>query len=164
MQVYTSCVWTKKVKPFSRLCFSCMQLSPQGSARDCLAWSNMWIVAVCMSGRTQVTCVHHTNEKQHFWKYIWKKKRCLQVTHESDFNGKLWQSHTFHYFPLNSAVVTVQWANEKRDSVSYPGLISGGFGKGFVKLVFPTSQYVSSIPLPCNKKNNSDLCSRSFSK
>lgn len=31
---------------------------------------------------------------------------------------------------------------------SYPGLISGGFGKGFVKLVFPTSQYVSSIPLP----------------
>lgn len=74
MQVYTSCVWTKKVKPFSRLCFSCMQLSPQGSARDCLAWSNMWIVAVCMSGRTQVTCVHHTNEKQHFWKYIWKKK------------------------------------------------------------------------------------------
>lgn len=37
---------------------------------------------------------------------------------------------------------------------SYPGLISGGFGKGFVKFVFPTSQYVSSIPLPWKRKRN----------
>lgn len=35
MQVSTSCAWTKKVKPFSRLSFSCTQLCPQGSARDC---------------------------------------------------------------------------------------------------------------------------------
>lgn len=44
--------------------------------------------------------------------------------------------------------------NEKRliaaieYSGTYPGLMSGGFGSGFVNPVFPTSQYVSSIPLP----------------
>lgn len=37
---------------------------------------------------------------------------------------------------------------------SYPGLISGGFGKGLVKLDFPTSQYVSSMPFPLKKKKN----------
>lgn len=33
-------------------------------------------------------------------------------------------------------------------SHTYPGLISGGLGKGFRKPFFPTSQYVSSTPLP----------------
>lgn len=33
-------------------------------------------------------------------------------------------------------------------SHTHPGFISGGLGKGFWKPFFPTSQYVSSTPLP----------------
>lgn len=48
MQIYTSNDRTDKVRPFSRLSFSCMLLLLQAWAHDCLPWSNTWTVAVCM--------------------------------------------------------------------------------------------------------------------
>lgn len=53
-------------------------------------------------------------------------------------------SHMFHDINIHYICSTFQELSVS----SYPGLISGGLGNGFVKPIFPTSQYVSSTPLP----------------
>lgn len=88
----------------------------------------MWIVAVCMSN-IEVTI-----------KNLIIKHLSIRSS-ELGCKNKIFQPNSIMHVKEQIKGLMVELG-------SYPGLISGGFGKGFVKLVFPTSQYVSSIPLP----------------